>query len=226
MKVSVVIAVLESYEVVKREMAYYNRFLPKYPDVEFILVDDGSDPEIPIPENIDFPLMIVRTKDKRPWTQPCARNRGALMAKGEFLLMTDIDHFFSEEAINAVRKFDGDKMMFPRRLGVLDERGGLVLDEKVLDEYGKKKNAADWNIHYNTFAIRASVFHELKGYDPKFCGKYGGDDTDFSRRYGELHKQGKAKRHVMGPGIYVYPDPKADRKRIFHHWRWPNEKRD
>ena len=24
----------------------------------------------------------------------------------------------------------------------------------------------------------------LGGYDTKFCGKYGGDDTDFSKRYG------------------------------------------
>jgi len=220
MKLSLIIAVLESYDVVRRQLLWYGRFLPNYPDVEFILVDDGSRPEIVVPAQ-SFNFKILRTHDYRPWTQPCARNFGAKHSAGEYLLFTDIDHFFTEECIREARGFGGDKLQFYRDHGVLDADGGLDVSEAGLRAYAPDLNPGLVGVHYNTFAMRRTLFKLLGGYDPKFCGKYGGDDTDLSQRYGELHRKGVCARHEMANAVmYVYPDPKWDRLKVFHHLRW------
>jgi predicted glycosyltransferase involved in capsule biosynthesis len=223
MKVSIVIAVLESREVLRRQTRYFQRMaLPE--DVEIIILDDGSKP----PLEVDVRLRnfsLFPTDDFRPWSQPCARNYGAAMAKGEFLLMTDIDHMLSKEAIEEVRQFDGDKMMFPRHWAVLDDGGRIVQDTKILFDHGLseelyKERGLHAGHHANTFAMRKRIFEELGGYDESFCGKYGGDDTNFSRRYGQHHYSGNCARHIMGPRIYVYPDPRRDIKKVFHNLRY------
>lgn len=228
MKVSVIIAVLDSQEVCRRQLLHFkNMNLPW--DVELIIVDDGSEPALEeycagAYEDAKF----VATHDERYWSQPCARNEGAKHARGEFLLFTDIDHILTFEAINMVRNFDGDKLMFPRQWAILNEKGDLVDDFTTLKEYGLPDAfLADEQLgagmHLNTFAIRKTIFEKLNGYDEKYCGKYGGDDTDFAERYRQLHIAGEVKRHVMGPAIGVYPDPRRDVKNIFHNLRKTKE---
>lgn len=223
MKVSIVIAVLESREVLRRQARYFQGLaLPK--DTEIIILDDGSKPALEVdvtPENFS----LIPTNDFRPWSQPCARNFGAEHAKGEYVLMTDIDHILSREAIEAVRNFDGDKMCFPRHWAILDDNGRICQETEVLFEYGLDKDLYEQRglhggHHANTFAMKRSIYLELGGYDEKFCGKYGGDDTNFSRRYGKHHYAGNCARHVMGPPIFVYPDPRKDVKKIFHNLRY------
>jgi glycosyltransferase involved in cell wall biosynthesis len=223
MKVSIIIAVLDSREVLRKQARYF-RSLQLPQDTEIIILDDGSKPPLEVdvtPENFS----LIPTNDFRPWSQPCARNFGAEHAKGEFLLMTDIDHILSKEAIEAVRKFDGDKMMFPRHWAVLNEEGKICQEPEILFEYGLSKELYEQRglhggHHANTFAMRKSIYQELGGYDESFCGKYGGDDTNFSKRYGKHHYSGNCKRHAMGPRIFVYPDPRRDVKKVFHNLRY------
>lgn len=221
MRCSIIIAVLESYEIVRRQMLYFSRWMHRYHDWEVIIVDDGSDPAIKICGDYGFRYNILQTNDTRPWTQPCARNIGANFARGEYLLMTDIDHILTEESVQALNNFTGDKMHFWREWGILDESGCVSTDLETLKEYGlKEEKVGRAGQHYNTFAIRKSIFCALGGYDPKFCGKYGGDDTDFSDRYAKLCYAGKAQRSIMNAAqIYVYPDPSRDVKRVFHGLR-------
>ena len=221
LKLSIIISVLDSHEVVRRQILNFRRMtLPN--EVEIILVDDGSSPPIdgnPYCHN----LRIIQTNDQRAWSQPCARNYGAAYSVGEYLLMTDIDHILSKEAILSSCLFNGDKMMFPREWGILDSEGCLSQKMSNLAQYGLKlkqpSNGLSAGCHTNTFTIRRKIFEELCGYNEKFCGKYGGDDVDLSNRYGELHKLGKVSRHVIGPKIYVYPDPRQDVMGIFHQLR-------
>jgi len=226
-KLSVIIAVLDSHEVVKRQLLHFEKMM--FDNVEFIIVDDGSDPPLDdwLVQNMDTPELNLRmagTNDKRKWSQPCARNFGAKIAYSQKFLMTDIDHVLSKEAIQFCIDSDEDKVMFPRQWAILDKDGGINQSHRILDTYGLspkifEERGLNGGMHHNTFMIKRSLFEKLGGYDESFCGKYGGDDTDFSNRYSQLHKKGEAKRHVLGPSIYVFPDPNRDVLKIFHSLR-------
>lgn len=62
-----------------------------YPDVELIVIDDGSDDEVTLPliQSLDFPrLQVLHTKHIGP---AAARNCGIAAAKGEYILPLDAD---------------------------------------------------------------------------------------------------------------------------------------
>jgi len=223
MKCSIIIAVLDSHEVVKRQINHFNNILTD--DFEVIIVDDGSD--IPITNDIDtkFPLTILYTDDKRPWSQPRARNIAAGQAQGDYVFMIDVDHFLSPENVTDAINFTDDKMVFNRRFAVLDENSEIAHDGETLIEYGcPVKNVGRLiGANINQFIMKKEIFcNLLKGYDERFCGSHGGDDTDLADRYGKLHREGLVNRSLRGSEIYVFPDPGRDVKKIFHHLRWKN----
>tara|TARA_R110000824_G_scaffold242332_2_gene431011 strand:- start:1136 stop:1900 length:765 start_codon:yes stop_codon:yes gene_type:complete len=253
MKCSILIAVLDSHEVVRKQIEYMGEILRRNKtlkeECEIIIIDDGSEKSIAnylttkwnMSENlysiyseeykstiIDFGLLlgfkfrVVETNDKTPWSQPRARNIGAYISVGEYLLMTDIDHIFTEESIVETVNFKGDKLVFRRKFAIIDEKLEICRDKKVLMDYGcKEADLEKSGSHANTFAMKREIFIDLlNGYDEKFCGKHGGDDTDLNKRYGELHYKKLVNKHVMGSLIYVYPNPRKDVKRIFHDLRF------
>ena len=210
----IIVAFYQSYGVVARQVKYFNKMnLPD--DIEFIFVDDGSNP----PHNIqDYDLKNLRiyhTNEKRPWTQGLARNAGAKLAEGEYLLMTDIDHILSKEAIMAAYNFTGDKMIFSRYFGVLLEDGTFSQDLAVLEEYGADMNRVRRTglyaaHHDNSFAIKKSTFEMLGGYEAKRClyGHYAGDRRGEDCYFNGAWRHYAAKNGIQlvtGPGIYVFP---------------------
>jgi len=231
MKLSIVIAVLESYEVVKRQILHFQKMqLPD--DIEVIFVDDGSDPGIEL--SVIKNIYVIKSYDTRPWSQPCARNFGASKARGDYLLFTDIDHILSKEAILAAAEIgvmitseDYDKMIFPRHWGVLTKEGDIDQSKQILFDYGlqlpvevMRERGLHGGCHPNTFSIKADIFWRLDGYDERYCGRYGGDDVDFSKRYGHLcRKLHEVKPHIEGPRIWVYPDARRDKKQMLHSIR-------
>src|SRR5262245_40235533 len=77
-QLTIIAAVLESYEVVRRQLLHLERIIP--PNCEMILVDDGSVPSLQqtcASVFTSFRFRLVCTNDPRPWTQPRARNIGA-----------------------------------------------------------------------------------------------------------------------------------------------------
>jgi predicted glycosyltransferase involved in capsule biosynthesis len=213
-RLSLVVNVLESYETVRRQLLHLERHLT--PECELILVDDGSAP--PLRATCDgvtksFRFVYHATNDRRPWTQPRARNVGASLAQAPKLLFFDIDHILTEEVLRLCLEYAGDKLHWTRRPGALDEDGHLVTDENALREYGLTDQGE--GVHPNSFVIRKELFRRLRGYDERFCGRYGGDDIDFNTRYDKLCAQGLARPpEVKGTGYY-YPDP-AQAKQMFH----------
>lgn len=234
MKLSIVIAVLNSHKVVVRQLRHFkNMNLPE--DVEFILVDDGSNPPLNY-ENCGLRnLQILYTNDKRPWTQGLARNKGAEYAIGEYIFFADIDHIITKEAIESVRNFDGDKMIFHRYFGILDRKGNIVNDAKSMLDFGLdparfRKRGLHGGVHGNTYTIKRELFFQMGKYNPKYCetgfhvgGKFMSEERNFNNKWDRLQKRGKVKPQVRGPIIYVYPISKfrADKNNnpfgLFHN---------
>ena len=234
MKLSIVIPVLNSHEVLRRQLLFYASMgIPN--DTELIIVDDGSDPPL---ESTVFPpgikrwgnqaVKLLETHDKRPWTWALARNAGARIARGEYLLMYDLDHIVPKYAIDFIRKTTATKVQFVREFGVLDEQGRLTQDRDVLEAYGLPK---DQTLAHgplpNNFAIRRDVFWELGGYREDLVTKPypQGEDRAFRsvwRTY-EIERGGEGSQVCAHrPKIYHFPNGKyvgdvdADPKGLFH----------
>ena len=225
MRLSIVIPCLNSHEVVRRQLLHFDRMkLPS--DTELIVVDDGSDP--PLRNTTLAPVLIFQTGDTRPWTWALARNLGARMASGEYLLMFDVDHIVTREAIDFIRRFDGLKVQFTRQFGVLDEKGVLTQNRRVLEEYGlPRRQSLRIGPLPNNFAMRRDVFWELGGYREDLVEKPypQGEDRAFRSawRTFELKHGGEGSCvSPVRPTMFMFPNGKylgdvdADPKGLFH----------
>lgn len=195
MKCSVIISVLESHEIFRRQMLRFNRIMPS--GFELIILDDGSEVPLTYDAPLRVPFRLIHTNDRRPWTPNIARTRGAAIANGDYLLMTDIDHIFTPEALDAVSCFQGDMLEFARRYGSLDENGKVSDPQQMIHS------------HVNTFAIRKELFQRT-GYGGDYIGY--GDDRVFRQRYQNLVSQNQAAKAEIGPAIFVIRE-----QRWFHN---------
>ena len=212
MNLSIIIAILNSHEIVRRQYLHFAKLeLPD--DVEIIFIDDGSDPPLKIPDLKNFTLH--KTNDKRPWTTGLARNAGARIAKGEYLFMTDIDYIIPRAAIDAARNVTEDKMCVRREFGVLDENGNLTQDFDVLRQWGLTEDRISSRgtliaPHPNNFAMRAETFWELGGYrEDRMNEGYPKctDDGAFKVRWTKKFKAGKVtvQDADLRPTIFMFP---------------------
>jgi hypothetical protein len=178
-------------------------------DTELILVDDGSDP--PIENTSDLFVRIHCTRDTRPWTWALARNAGARIAYGEYLLMFDLDHILTREALHFIREFDGLKVQFKREFGVLDEEGYLTQDREVLASYGLPPgNSLKVGPLPNNFAMRRDLFWELGGYREDLVEKPypQGEDRAWRSTWRTYQEQTGAQVCPHRPTMYVFPTGK------------------
>src|SRR3990167_9299810 len=126
-KLSIIVSVLNSHELVRRQLIYLNGVLDA--DCELILLDDGSIPALrdvvdSVQKNYD--LRLIETGNFEKWTQPAPRNLGAREAKYERLLFFDIDHFLTRQIIEYAKVDEIDRMFFQRLPGILDENGVIT----------------------------------------------------------------------------------------------------
>lgn len=223
-KLSIIIAILDSHKIVIKQMKHFKRmYLPN--DIEIIFIDDGSNPPLStLPTHGIKNMNIYPTMDKRPWTQPCARNLGAMIAEGEMLLFTDVDHIIPSEVVLKARSYDGDKLHFNREYGVLDYKGNLDQSLNSLVRHGltrKRFNARGVKVHRhtNTFAMRKRIFEELGGYPPRYCnmGKHDiWEDSNFYHKYRKYTEAGRCRPQELGGTVYVYPASNTDPLGLFH----------
>lgn len=209
MTVSIVIAVLDSHEIVRRQLIHFTKMrLPD--DVEIILVDDGSVPPLSAGNDDDIyleTLTIHRTNDFRPWTQPMARNIGARIAQGEYLICTDIDHIITKSLIERVMVGDYDAYRFKREAGVLMENGDFTQDMDELKKYGFPERGLRLPAHGNSYAIRRGVFLALGGSQQK--DQYPNrDEIPVKRGIKRMEERGEITRipDEDRPTIYMIPN--------------------
>jgi len=227
--ISIVIPVLNSHEVLRRHLTYLERTLNKTDDIEIIIVDDGSSPAL----NPDFGTLngqVLYTKDTRPWTWALARNKGARIAKGKWIVMYDIDHFPAREIFDILKTYDGDKVIFHREFGILDKRGEKVQDLDVLVEYGfpiarYKSRGLSITALPNNFAMKRKVFWDIGGYrEDVFMRSYPqGEDRFFKKSWLVWQRANNGICSDARPKIYMFPngylvngDVDSDPKNLFH----------
>lgn len=220
MKVSVIIPFLDSDEIVRRLIKYWGRMnLPD--DVEFIIMDDGSEKPLRHPDfglldlvkETGLNLEIYETHEYRPWTSSIARNRGADIAKGRNLFMADGDYIIPEKAIMDARDFTGHKMHMKRQFGVLDENGVFTQDKEALLAWGLvpdryEKRGVNMPPHPNVFVMNRDVFLEIGGYDEERVLRNNypqNEDNNFKRRWLRW-REGKSHTDEYRPLIYMYPN--------------------
>lgn len=209
-RVSIVIPVLDSHEVLRRQ--FLNFELMGVPDdVEVIIVDDGSDP--PLAYEGKLPVRMHVTNDTRPWTWALARNAGARIAQGKYLLMYDVDHFITRNLLDYVRAFNGQKIQFLREFAILDGAGRFVQDLEALVKYGfprerYKTRRFKLSPLPNNFAMRRDVFWELGGYREDLVERAypQGEDRLFKKAWYMWEEAGKGKVHHERPTMYMFPN--------------------
>lgn len=212
-KLSIVIPVLNSHEVVRRQVLHFDRFIKD--DTELIIVDDGSEPEItsePKPW-----LKILHTYDKRPWTWALAINKGTIEARGEFLLIYGIDHIATEHLVDCCRNCDGDRMSFSREFAVLDENGNFTQDMNVLAKYGlpwermKSGKRLRLGTHNGMFCMRKTVWEDMGRYREDFAGGDipGAEERKFKKKWNRyMEKHPEIKYASVKPILYMFPNGK------------------
>lgn len=154
---------------------------------DIVIVDDGSPlPAIDVARPEGLPrLAIFRVLEDRPWHQHAARNLGAHVAAGPWLLLTDMDHVLTADAARALYK----------RLGKLDAQTAYFLHRveadtglPTVDASGRAKP------HPNSFVMTRDLYWRAGGYDEDYCGIYGTDGL-FKARLFETARRGFIK-HV------------------------------
>lgn len=209
MKTSIIIPVLNSHEIVRRQLLHFRSM--ELQGVEILIVDDGSEP--PLEYAGDLPVRIIYTNDKRAWTWALARNKGAREAQGDYLLMYDVDHFIMQDTLDMLKDFTGQKIQFKREFAVLLEDGSFCQDLETLVQYGfprerfEKRNFSVSPLP-NNFVIRKDIFFEIGGYREDLVGRAypQGEDRSFKLRWHRWIAAEKGQVHTERPTIFMFPN--------------------
>lgn len=153
---------------------------------EIVIIDDGS-PEpaadVARPEGLPS-VSIYRVLEDRPWHQHGARNLGAHVAQGDWLLLTDMDHVLTPTAADALVK----------RIDQLDRRTAYFLHRLEADTLEPTRSPnGQRKPHPNSFVMTRDLYWEVGGYDEAFCGLYGTDGL-FKQRLFSKANQGFLKK--------------------------------
>jgi len=227
MKLSIIFPVLNSHEFVRRQIKYLSKL--NLEDVEVLIMDDGSNPPLMTRSKA---VKIIPTNDYRQWTQEIARNSGAKIAKGKNLILMDIDHILTQDAIDFCKDFDGDKVNFVRRFGILDENGNVDCTKETIKKAGvRRKWIPRQGLRYvpghrNNFCMRKQLFWRLGGYKEHLAGKAypygGGPDAKWWAKWRLLRRNNRVVDCDYNPLVYFVPNGKycgnmdADKLNLFH----------
>lgn len=133
-------------------------------NLELVVIDDCS-PNSPawIQLYPGIPVRLYRTLIDVPWNQDFCRNLGAMVAKNEWLLLTDIDHLIPESTMRSI----------------MQER----LKKSVVYRFARVSAplCMPYKLHPNTWLMTREFYWHIGGYDERFAGHYG-TDGDFRDR--------------------------------------------
>jgi len=125
----------------------------------------------------------------------------------------------TRDALIVSREFTGDKMVFPRYYGILNEDGDTICNRDVMLAFGlhpkrvkTRRGYMCAGVHSNTYLVNRTIFDMIGGYDKRFCergfhmgGRFGSEESRFNSMYNRLLWAGKAEPAVVGPKVYFFP---------------------
>lgn len=171
-------------------------------DVEIVIVDDGSPDDTAaaalasmwngdrsgLPE-----LSLYRITEDRPWHQHGARNLGAHVARGRWLLMTDIDHVVPAstlaEVLRLLPELGRNEVL---TFGRVDAPATLTWRASHWPDFARTVNRdGNRKPHVNSFVVSRKRYWALGAYDEDFAGY--GTDSQFRRK---LFAAGTVMRHL------------------------------
>lgn len=163
--VSLIVNAYSAQPALDRQLAHwagYPRALLE--QVELVVVDDGSPVPLQLPADA-LPaggrVVLGRIQQDIAWNMPGARNLGAMLAGGRFLLFHDIDHFLPAASLSLL----------------LGNAASLAAD--TLYRFHRLENGQPINSHVNSFLCARDGFLRIGGYDEDFAGHYGHEDSFF-----------------------------------------------
>jgi hypothetical protein len=158
--------------------------------LQFVLVDDGSPVAVDVPRDLDLNLLLLRINADIPWNWAGGRNLGAVCARSDKILFTDIDHRFPEATL--------------RRLLSMGDPG-----RSLYRFHRRRPDGEPLGVPTNIHCMSRGRFLKLFGYDEDLCGHYGSDPMFFQwqklhgtrlRRLPARYPCFLRERHVEDPG--------------------------
>lgn len=127
-----------------------------------VVVDDGSPTSAVLPVDPPCRMRLFRIGVDVRWNWLAARNIGAHHADEGWLLLTDMDHVLTEDALRGVVYG--------------------VHDEKTIYAFSRREHTGEiLKPHPNSFLLTREMFWRVGGYDERLSGYYG-TDGDWRRR--------------------------------------------
>jgi len=172
MKLSIIYSQYNSQKMLDYTLDVYRTYLCLN-DIEFLMVDDGSDPPLTV-NGKGFNLQHLRIHKDIPWNQGGAKNLGTMHANADWLLYLDADRIAPIETLDwlMTNAESGKFYIFAQK----DHDGTLR---------GTKKP-------FGVFAAEKKEMMRVKGFDERFCGEYGYEDLQLSKKL-KVHQIQKTK---------------------------------
>jgi glycosyltransferase involved in cell wall biosynthesis len=156
---------------------------------EVILIDDGSPQPleaIVAPYRDRIPLTLLRQENAGP---AAARNRGATIARGQFLAFTDDDCQPQPDwlcAFDRVFTRQPDALLGGIVINALPENVYSATSQLIVDLVYRQFNPTPETASFfcsNNFVMSAAKFHELGGFDSSSFRLAAGEDRDSCARW-------------------------------------------
>ena len=158
-QLTIVMTYFNNPEMMKIHLATWHTYPTKLRAmIQFIVVDDHSDPPLEIDEAV-LNLTVLRVDDDITWNLPGARNLGADYCETDWFMMVDTDMLLTAEMARRLLDLPKDD---PKKIYNMKHQ-----DAGMLQGSGFSANMV---------LISKELFWKCWGYDEDFSGSYGGQE--------------------------------------------------